>query len=94
MDILKSQNYHKKVFDIGLLKKSLRNYSIQIQDNVLDTLFNSKLDKKEEKSFRVIRNKVCHSCSIKYRDFGNEYSNMYNSMMDTFIDSIKELVSF
>lgn len=92
--LLNNENTSDKSLHLGSLKKKLKEYSVQIQENNLDILFASKLDNKNEKSFRVIRDKVCHSCSIKYRDFGNKHFSKYNSVMDAFLDSIRHIVSF
>lgn len=92
--LLDNENTSDKSLHLGSLKKKLREYSVDIKDIVLDDLFASKLDKKDKKSFRVIRDKVCHSCSIKYRDFGNQYYSKYNLSMDIYLESIKRVVSF
>lgn len=92
--LIGSDNKSDKSLHLGSLKSALREYSIKIPENILNTIFASKLDNKNEKSFRVIRDKVCHSCSIKYRDFGNRYFDKYDEMMENFLNSLKELVCF
>ena len=92
--LISSDNKSDKSLHLGSLKRALIEYSIKIPENILNTIFASKLDNKNEISFRVIRDKVCHSCSIKYRDFGNRYFDKYNDMMENFLNSLKELVCF
>lgn len=76
------------------LKKCLIKEGLLVSDFDLNRIFLTSLDKKDKKSFRVIRNKVCHSCSIHYRDFAIKHKNEYIKSMHVFLNELFKIFSY
>ena len=73
------------------LKTALKNRKIMISDDKINLLFLSSLDKSNSKSFRVIRNNICHSCSLKYRDLALDNKELYDNIIDEYLNILFEI---
>lgn len=84
----------EKRLRLSKLKKELCTHGIHVSDQILKKIFLTSLDRKNEKSFRVIRNKVCHDCSIKYRDYAVKFREEYGDAMDLYLNKLYEVLAF
>lgn len=73
---------------LGSLVKALNEANIEINNYKLNLIFNTqwKNKTKEQVSFRYIRNKICHDCSISLRDYAVSHKEEYKEAMKHFID--------
>ncbi len=93
-DLDTNQEEKNSGLTLSVLKRNLKRESINVDERILDLIFLSPLDKKDEKSFRVIRNAVCHSCSIKYRDYAIQHKKEYQDAMDEYLNKLFDKLSF
>ena len=99
MKFINCEDALEKRLHLSKLKKELRKHGIHVSDQILDKIFSTshddrKNDSKNKKSFRVIRNKVCHDCSIKYRDYAIKFQKEYGDAMDQYLNKLYEVLSF
>ena len=78
----------KESLNLNSLKFKIKEYEIDICDDNLDFLFKTSLDNSKTKSFRKIRNKVVHGCSLFYRDFAIAHKKEYEILLDEFIEKV------
>ena len=78
----------KARLNLNTLKFKIQEYEIDICDDNLDLIFKTSLDNSKTKSFRKIRNKVVHECSLFYRDFAIDHRKEFEILFDEFIDKV------
>lgn len=72
------------------LKKVIKDKEIIIDESDINLIFNTSWKIKGKKSFRHIRNYICHECSIAERDYAVEHAEEYLKVMNKFINSYLE----
>ena len=79
---------HKESINLKTLRKSLKGIGIPLDEYTLNLIFNTSWHSKNkgQYSFRSIRNRVCHGCSIKERDYAVRYYKPYQSAMEQFFE--------
>ena len=78
----------KERLNLCTLKIKIQESEIDICDDNLDFVFKTSLDKSKTKSFRKIRNKVVHDCSLFYRDFAIAHKKEYEILLDEYIEKV------
>ena len=82
-----------KTLNIATINNSIKTLNLNIAKSDLDLIFNtgSAWKSKNQKSFRIIRNSVCHNCSITDRNFAVKNKTQYKQAMQAFLDEIYKL---
>lgn len=87
----KKSNAHITL-DISVVKRSLLHFRIQIADERLNLLLNSKLTKRKTKSARNLRNGLAHQWkSEDVKEVNNRYDEL-NNVLSEAIDAIRRRV--
>lgn len=79
-----------KTLKLQTLKASLKKNGLSFDDKKLDKIFLSSMDSKTSKSFRVIRDNVCHSCSVSYKDYALKFYKEFDNLFDEYLNVIFE----
>lgn len=69
------------------LKQKIKIVGMNIDEYYLNLIFNTSWGNKGKKSFRNIRNKICHECSISERNYAINQSTKYKTAMYAFLNS-------
>lgn len=83
---------NKKTEDYKLhlkaLKAGIKKLNLSISEYEINLIFNTGWEnkKKNQISFRNIRDSVCHNCSISNRDFAVKHKEQYKLAMQNFIN--------
>ena len=72
---------------LQMVKKWIKANGIIVSEYDVDLIFNTSWKLKGKKSFRNIRNKICHECSISERDYAVQYFKLYKETMLRFLDA-------
>lgn len=72
---------------LSIVKKWIKSIGISISDFDVDLVFNTGWKIIGRKSFRNIRNKICHECSIAERDYAVRHFKLYKETMDRFLNA-------
>lgn len=80
---------------IVTLKNSIKTLNLSINENVVNLIFNTNWNNKTKNqiSFRFIRNKVCHECSVSNRDYAVKNKVLYMKSMSEFFDELCKILT-
>lgn len=72
---------------LATVKKWIKFLGVSVNEYDVDLIFNTGWKTKKKKAFRIIRNKVCHECSIAERDHAVKYFKLYKETMLRFLEA-------
>lgn len=82
--LTRSEVADRKLY-LQTVKKWIKIIGITVNEYDVDLIFNTTWNKRDRKSFRNIRNKICHECSIAEKDYAVQYFKLYKETMLRFL---------